>query len=329
MENKLLITSSPHIKSTRTVQGIMLDVVIALIPAAIAGVVLFGFRSLLVILASVASAVASEAVYQIAVKREVTINDFSAVITGLLLALTLPPNVPVWIPVIGSAFAIVIVKQVFGGLGANFVNPALAARAFLLAAWPLHMTQDWLNPRAYDAVTSATPLVAFNSTGQTALTFKQLFLGQRLGSLGETCILALLIGGLYLIVRDVIDYRIPLGYLGTLAIGTWVFGKPGAFFQGDGLSAMLLGGAFIGSFFMATDYVTSPVTPRGRLYMGIGAGIITLIIRLWGGYPEGVTYAILFMNLVTPLIDRYVVPRYYGYGHDEMARKKAAGGETR
>jgi electron transport complex protein RnfD len=329
MEDKLLITPSPHITSTKTVRGIMLDVVISLIPASIAGVFLFGLRALWVILASVVSAVASEAIYQKAVKREITVKDFSAVITGLLLALTLPPNVPIWIPIIGSAFAVVVTKQIFGGLGTNFVNPALAARALLLAAWPLHMTRDWVNPMTYDAVTTATPLVAFKGAGQTALAIKDMLLGQRIGSLGETSILALLLGGLYLIARDVIDYRIPAGYLGTLALGTWIFGKPGAFFQGDGLSAILLGGAFLGSFFMATDYVTSPVTPRGRLYMGIGAGLITLVIRLWGGYPEGVTYAILFMNLVTPLIDRYVVPRYYGYSHDAMARRSAAGGESK
>jgi electron transport complex protein RnfD len=328
MEDKLLITPSPHITSTKTVQGIMLDVVIALIPASIAGIVLFGFRPLWVILASVVSAVASEAIYQKAVKKEATINDFSAVITGLLLALTLPPNVPVWMPVIGSAFAIVVTKQIFGGLGTNFVNPALAARAFLLAAWPLHMTRDWVNPMTYDAVTGATPLVALNGTGQTVLTLKEMLFGLRIGSLGETSILALFAGGLYLIVRGVIDYRIPAGYLGALALGTWIFGKPGAFFQGDGLSAIFLGGAFLGSFFMATDYVTSPVTSRGRLYMGIGAGLITLLIRLWGGYPEGVTYAILLMNLIAPLIDRYVVPRYYGYSHDALARK-AAGGESK
>lgn len=321
MGDRLLVTPPPHVKSAKTVQGIMLDVVIALCPAAIAGIVLFGFRAALIILASVVSAVASEAIYQRAVKKQVTINDFSAVITGLLLALTLPPNVPVWIPVIGAAFAIVVVKQLFGGLGNNFLNPALAARAFLLAAWPLHMTQDWVNPMSYDAATSATPLAGFNATGQTALTFKEMLLGQRLGSIGETCILALLLGGIYLLARDVIDYRTPLGYLGTLAVGTWIFGKPGELFQSNPLSAIFLGGAFIGAFFMATDYVTSPVTPRGRLYMGIGCGLITLVIRLWGGYPEGVTYAILFMNLVTPLIDKYVVPRYYGSGHDKMARK--------
>ncbi len=328
MEDKLLITSSPHVRDPRTVRGLMLDVVISLVPAVIAGAVLFGLRSLLVILTSIVSAVVSEMIYQKMVKRSVTITDYSAVITGLLLALTLPPNVPVWIPIIGSVFAIIIVKQLFGGLGTNFVNPALAARAFLLAAWPLHMTQDWVTPMTYDAVTSATPLLAFNGTGQADLTLGKLLLGQRLGSLGETSIVALLLGGIYLVIRDVIDFRIPIGYLGSLAIGTWIFGAPGTFFQGDPLGAICLGGAFLGAFFMATDYVTSPVTSRGRLYMGIGAGIITLVIRLWGGYPEGVTYAILFMNLVTPLIDRYVVPRYYGYEHDVRARKKAVGGET-
>ncbi len=331
MEDKLLITSSPHIKHPRTVQGIMRDVVISLIPAAIAGIVLFGLKSLWIILVSVVSAAASEAFYEKAVKRDITVKDYSAVITGLLVALTLPPNVPLWMPVIGSVFAVVVAKQVFGGLGCNFVNPALAARAFLLAAWPLHMTRDWLNPMTHDAVTSATPLLAFNGAGNTALTIKEMLFGLRLGSLGETSILALLLGGFYLIVRDVIDFRLPLSYLGTLALGTWVFGQPGELFKGDPLSAMFLGGAFLGAFFMATDYVTSPVTRRGRLYMGIGAGVVTLLIRLWGGYPEGVTYAILLMNLVTPLIDKYVIPRYYGYGHDRMAAKRTAraGGETR
>ncbi|HHW18813.1 MAG TPA: RnfABCDGE type electron transport complex subunit D [Firmicutes bacterium] len=327
MEEKLVISSSPHIKDPKTVRGIMLDVIIALIPACLASLILFGWKALLIIVASVASAVASEALYEKAVKREVTVGDLSAVITGILLAMTLPPNVPLWIPVIGSAFAIVIAKQIFGGLGCNFVNPALAGRAFLLAAWPMHMTRDWLNPLTYDAVTSATPLAVLKGTGQGTLPgIKDFLLGVRLGSLGETSVLALLLGGIYLIVRGVIDYRIPLGFLGTLFVGTLVFGKPGAFFQGDGLSAILAGGAFLGAFFMATDYVTSPVTARGRLYMGIGAGFITLLIRLWGGYPEGVTYGILLMNLVTPLIDRFVVPRYYGYADDRAAKEAAAGG---
>ena len=328
MEDKLLITPAPHITSKNTVRGQMLDVVIALVPASIAAVVIFGVRSLWVILASLVSAVAAEAIYQKLLKKPLTINDMSATVTGLLLALTLPPGVPIWVPIIGSAFAIVIAKQIFGGLGTNFINPALAGRAFVLAAWPLHMTHDWVTPLGYDALTGATPLVAFNSTGRTGLTLKELFLGLRAGSLGETCVIALLAGGVYLIVRDVIDWRIPVGYLGTLALGTWIFGSPNGLFQGDWISAIFLGGAVLGSFFMATDYVTSPVTRRGRLFMGIGAGIVTLLIRLWGSYPEGVTYAILFMNLVTPLIDKYVVPKYYGYAHDVQARR-AAGGATK
>jgi len=327
MKEKLMISSSPHIRGPRTVRDLMQDVVMALVPASVAAVVLFGIKAFLVLLISVAAAVAAEALYERAVKRDVTVGDFSAVITGILLAFTLPPNVPLWIPIIGSVFAIVVVKQLFGGLGCNFVNPALAARAFLLAAWPMHVTRDWLNPLTYDAATSATPLAILKGTGQgTMPSLTDLFLGVRLGCLGETCVLALFLGGIYLIARGVIDYRIPLGFLGTLFLGTWIFGKPGTLFQGDGITAILSGGAILGAFYMATDYVTSPVTPRGRLYMGIGAGFVTLLIRLWGGYPEGVTYGILFMNLLTPLIDRFVVPKYYGYMHDVAAKKTAAGG---
>lgn len=325
MGQKLAITSSPHLTGPKTVRNLMLDVVLALVPASIAAVVLFGMRALLVIVASVGTAVVSEFLYQKAVKRDVTVGDYSAVITGLLVALTLPPGVPLYVPVVGSAFAIVIAKQIFGGLGTNFVNPALAGRAFVMAAWPLQMQRSWIEPLAYDATSAATPLVAFKVGGETpAIT--DLLIGSRLGSLGETCIAALLLGAAYLLARGVIDWTIPAGYLGTLALGTWIFGKSGAYFQGDPLTAVLLGGAVLGAFFMATDYVTSPVTPKGRLYMGIGAGFITLLIRLWGGYPEGVTYGILFMNLVTPLIDRFVVPRYYGYMHDAALRRKANAG---
>jgi electron transport complex protein RnfD len=304
----------------------MLDVILSLVPASIAAVWLFGFRSLLVILVSVATAVASEAIYEKAVKRDVTVNDLSAVITGLLLALTLPPGVRLYVPVVGSAFAIVIVKQVFGGLGTNFVNPALAGRAFLMAAWPLQMTTRWIAPFTYDAVSGPTPLGVLRTGASEVPGISDLLIGNRLGSLGESCVVALLLGAAYLTARGVIDWRLPAGYLATLALGTWVFGKPGAYFQGDGVTAVLLGGAILGAFFMATDYVTSPVTSRGRLYMGIGAGLITVLIRFWGTYPEGVTYAILFMNLTTPLIDRFVVPRYYGYMHDVALRRKAKTG---
>jgi len=305
----------------------MRDVVLALVPASIAAVWLFGLRALLVIVASVASAVISEWVYEKAVKRDVTVGDLSAVITGLLLALTLPPGVPLYVPVVGSAFAIIIAKQVFGGLGTNFVNPALAGRAFLLAAWPAHVLKDWVTPLSYDATTSATPLAVSKGIGAGQIPgITDLLIGNRLGSLGETCILALLLGAAYLLFKGVIDWTIPAGFLGTLAVGTWIFGKSGAYFQGDPVTALMLGGAVIGAFFMATDYITSPVTKKGRLYMGIGAGFITLLIRLWGGYPEGVTYAILLMNVVTPLIDRFVVPRYYGYMHDAALRSKANAG---
>ena len=327
MGQKLAITSSPHLRAPKTVRGLMLDVILALVPASIAAVWLFGLRSLMVIVASVASAVISEWIFEIAVKRDVTVGDLSAVITGLLLALTLPPGVPLYVPVVGSAFAIVIAKQIFGGLGTNFVNPALAGRAFLLAAWPAHVLKDWVTPLSYDATSAATPLAISRGLGAGQVPgIMDLLVGNRLGSIGETCILALLLGAAYLLVKGVIDPTIPAGFLGTLAIGTWIFGKSGAYFQGDPVSALLLGGAVLGAFFMATDYVTSPVTAKGRLYMGIGAGFITLLIRLWGGYPEGVTYAILLMNLMTPLIDRFVVPRYYGYKHDAALRSKANAG---
>ncbi|HHY44342.1 MAG TPA: RnfABCDGE type electron transport complex subunit D [Firmicutes bacterium] len=328
MADKLLITSSPHIRAAKTVRSIMLDVVIALVPASVAAVVFFGVKAFGVLAASTISAVLAEYLYEKAVKRPVTVGDLSAVVTGLLLGLTLPPAVPLYVPVVGSAFAIVVAKQVFGGLGTNFVNPALAGRAFVLAAWPLHVTSAWLNPLTMDAATGATPLHAFKG-GQAAGSLVDLLIGNRLGSLGETSAIAILLGGAYLLMRGVIDYRIPVAYLGTLGLGVFIFGKPGALFQGDPLRGILLGGAMLGAFFMATDYVTSPVTPKGRTYMGIGAGLITLLIRYWGDYPEGVTYAILLMNLATPLIDKFVVPRYYGYAHDVAARRKAnrAGGE--
>ncbi len=318
MEEKLLVTPSPHIKSPTTVKRIMFGVIAALLPASAAGVYWFGSNALLLILVSVAFAVASEAVWQRANKQEITIGDLSAVVTGLLLAMTLPPGVPLYVPAIGSVFAIVIGKQIFGGLGVNFVNPALAGRAFVLAAWPSAMTSAWVNPATRDAISSATPL-----GGGAVPGLVDLLIGKRLGSLGETCVIALLLGGAFLLATDIIDGWIPLGFLGTLFVGTWVFGSPLGYLKGDGLQGLLLGGAILGAFFMATDYVTSPVTPKGRLIMGIGCGFMTLLIRIWGGYPEGVTYAILFMNLITPLIDKFVVPKYYGYAHDLAARKSA------
>ncbi len=326
MGEKLVIAPSPHVKNPKTVKGIMLDVIIALMPACAVAVVHFGLRAFLILVVSTAAAVLAETLYQKATKRPVTVGDYSAVITGLLLAMTLPPGVPLYVPVIGSVFGIIIAKQIFGGLGCNFVNPALAGRAFLLAAYPMHLTQDWLAPAYSDAVSGATPLTVFKGTGAGKVPgIVDLLVGNRAGSLGETCILALLLGGLFLVWRKVIDLRIPLGFLAPIFLGTMIFGKSGELFKGDGVTALLLGGAVLGAFFMATDYVTSPVTAKGRLYMGIGAGFITLLIRLWGGYPEGVTYGILFMNLLTPLIDKFVVPKYYGYAHDVAGRRGIAG----
>ena len=210
---------------------------ISLVPASLAAVILYGLNALVVLAASVASAVALEALYQKAVKRDVTVNDGTAVITGALLALTLPPGVPLYVPIVGSAFAIIIAKQIFGGLGTNFVNPALAGRAFVLAAWPMQVTRAWIEPLAYDATSAATPLAVLKTGTQgTMPSMVDLLLGKRLGSMGETCIIALLIGAAYLIARDVIDWRLPAGFLGTVSLGTFNLGKPGALFQGDGIT---------------------------------------------------------------------------------------------
>lgn len=325
MGDRLVITPSPHIKSPRTTQKIMLSVIIALLPACVGAVVLFGTNALMILVTSVVSAVASEALWQRATKQEITIGDYSAVITGMILAMTLPPGVPLYVPAVGAAFAIVIAKQIFGGLGCNFVNPALAGRAFVLAAWPMSVSGAWLNPLTHDAVSSPTPMAVLKGGGTDIPGVWDLLIGNRTGSLGETSIILLLFGGGLLLIGKVIDWRTPVGFLGTLYIGTWIFGKPGALFQGDGLHAILLGGAVLSAFFIASDYVTTPVTPRGRLIFGIGAGFVTLLIRLWGDYPEGVTYGILFMNLLTPIIDKFVVPKHYGYEHEARARKAAEG----
>ena len=304
---RVIVSSSPHLRSPATVPVLMRDVVVALVPAALAGIVFFGYNALLLTAASVLAAVAAEAAYQKAAGKEVSVGDWSAVITGMLVAFNVPPSAPLWLPVIGSAFAIVVVKQLFGGIGNNFVNPALAARAFLVASWPAHMTR-WTSP--FDAVSTATPLVTMGS-GQAPV-YVDMFLGNIAGCVGETSALALLIGAGYLLARRVIDWRIPGAYLGTVAVLSWILG-PRGMFTGDPLAHLLAGGLLLGAFFMATDYVTSPVTKKGRLYMGIGCGILTVLIRLYGGFPEGVSYSILLMNLATPLIDKFTGPRVFGH----------------
>lgn len=268
----------------------------ALAPAATLAIFFFGIRALWVMLVAVGVSVGAEALIQKLTGRSITIRDYSAAVTGLLLAFNVSPSLPLWIVAAGAIVAIVIGKHVFGGLGHNPFNPALVGRAVLLASWPAQMTA-WVAPFTF--LTTATPLAG----AKTA--YSSMFLGAIPGSLGETSALALLVGGFYLLWRGIIDWRIPTGFVGTVAVFTFIFG-------GDPLFHVLAGGLLLGAFFMATDMVTSPVTKRGRLIMGVGCGLITSIIRLWGGYPEGVTYSILIMNALTPLIDRYTQPVKFG-----------------
>lgn len=307
MQQELILSGSPHIKSGQSTSRIMLDVIIALIPACIAAVYFFGVGCIATMALCIASAVGCEAAIQYFTKRAVTISDLSAVVTGLLLALNLPPNVPWYLPVCGSAFAIIIVKQCFGGLGHNFMNPALAARCFLLISWPVAMTTFVAPFAGVDAVASATPLGVLHEGGTAIPPIMDMFMGEIGGSMGETSALALLIGGVYLLVRRVISLRIPLAYMGTVALITLLTGKPEMI-----LFELFAGGLMLGAFFMATDYVSSPSSPKAQIVFGIGCGIITMIVRLWGGYPEGVSFSILFMNLLTPLLDKVLKPKVFG-----------------
>ncbi|WP_058485506.1 RnfABCDGE type electron transport complex subunit D [Defluviitalea phaphyphila] len=299
------VSSSPHIHSKESIQSIMRDVFIALLPAALAGIWFFKFQALIVIILSITSCVGAEALWQKLTKQKITINDFSAAVTGLLLAMNLPPSVPFWIPIVGGAFAIIIAKQVFGGLGQNFINPALAARAFLLASWPVEMT-TW----TIDGVSGATPLGILKEGGNLP-SFIDLIIGNIGGCIGETSAIALLIGAAYLLYKRVISIRIPATFIGTVFMLTFILGRNGMF-DPNALYEVFAGGLILGAFFMATDYSSSPVTPVGQYIMGLGCGIITTVIRLYGGYPEGVSYSILIMNLAVPLIDRYTRPRIFG-----------------
>lgn len=312
---KFKVSSSPHVRQKQNVNRIMVDVCIALMPATLYGIYIFGLQAFLVMLASVSSAVFFEAIIEMIFKKPVTIFDGSAAVTGLLIGMCCPPEVPVWLPIAGSFFAIAVVKLPFGGLGCNFLNPALAARAFLLASWPQLMT-TWQFPASAEAVTSATATT--QATALEALEYgtppgyMDMLLGNMGGCIGEVCKVGILLGAAYLIIKQVIDLYTPVGYLGSLFIMTWAFGGADGLFTGDGLYAILAGGVMMGAFFMCSDYATSPVTKKGQCIMGIGAGIITFLIRAYGNYPEGVTYAILFMNVCTPLIDKFVRPRLFG-----------------
>ncbi len=308
MENRLFVSSSPHLRDNASTRRIMLDVIIALIPASVAGVWFYGLRALLVILVTVAAAVASEYLMRLGLKREQTISDLSAVVTGLLLALNLPPTIPFWIAIVGSVIAVALIKQLFGGLGQNFMNPALGARVMLVVAWAGRMT-TWIDP-VTDAVTSATPLGMLKEGGAKAL-YLDMFWGNIAGCIGETSAFAILIGFAYLLIRKVISWRIPVIYTGTVALLTWVLG-PNGIFTGDPLYHVLGGGLLLGAVFMATDYVTNPITRKGIIIYAIGCGVLTTLFRLYGNMPEGVSFAIILMNIITPLIDRFTVPVSFG-----------------
>ncbi len=311
MKERLIVSASPHLHKGESVSRIMWMVAISLLPAGIAGVIIFGLSALSVIILAVVSALVTEWILQISTKRKITIFDGSAVITGLLLAYNLPPKVPFWLPIIGAFFSIAIGKQIFGGLGQNIFNPALVGRVFLMASWPKYMT-SFTVPLSYDATTQATPLMLLKE-GKFAehISYGNLFLGLRGGCIGEVCILALILGAAFLFWKKYISWHIPITYIVTVGIFTYLFG-PSGFLSGDWLFHILSGGLILGAFFMATDYVTSPLTRKGQIVFGIGCGILTAIIRLWGGYPEGVSYAILIMNAATPLVDRYTKNRIYG-----------------
>jgi electron transport complex protein RnfD len=277
----------------------------------LAGIFIFGLGALWIMALAVAASVITEFALQAVTRRKITVLDGSAVLTGLLLAYNLPADVPFWLPIAGAAFSIAIGKQVFGGLGQNIFNPALVGRVFLMASWPKYMT-TFVKPMSYDAVTSATPLAALTEGKVLGnISYLDLFLGNRPGCIGEVCILALLIGAAFLLLRKYISWHIPFSYIFTTGLLSYIFGAK-TLFGGDWLSHILSGGLILGAFFMATDYVTSPLTYKGQFVFGIGCGIITVVIRLWGGYPEGVSYAILIMNAATPMIDRYTRPRIYG-----------------
>ena len=320
---KLIATSNPHIRGSETTRSIMLDVIIAMLPALAFAIFNFGLRALTLTAVSVVGCIFWEWLYRKLMKKPQSIGDLSCVVTGMLLAFVCPVHMPYWMILIGDFFAIIVVKQLFGGIGKNFLNPALAGRAVLLASYAGTMT-SWVDPAAgkapiigsvADVVTTATPLAVMKTGDFAALTdtynVGNMFIGQIPGSLGEVSALALLIGGAYLIWRKVINWQTPVSYIATVAVLTFLFPK-----QGSGLEWMLYsvfgGGLFLGAFFMATDYATSPVTKKGQLIFGIGCGLFTVLIRYFGSYNEGVCYSIMVMNLLVALIDKYTKPTRFG-----------------
>lgn len=336
-ENKLLtVSASPHRRTEDTTGGIMIDVVIALMPALVLSVVLFGLRSLLITAVSVMACVVLEYICRKVMKRNNTLGDFSAVVTGILLAFNLPSTMPLWMVVIGDAVAIVVVKQFFGGIGQNFVNPALVGRIVLMTSFPTYINNfaepfAWRQPEV-DAITSATPLAQFagnysqqgiitamNSSQMPTLT--EMFFGIYGGCLGETCAAALILGGVYLCIRKVISPRIPLYYLGTVALIMLIAGRGNLQFV---LYQLLSGGLMLGAIFMATDYTTSPIKTKGKIIFAVGCGIITSLIRIYGSLPEGVSFSIILMNILVPHIETVTTPRPFGAVREKKVKEEAA-----
>ncbi len=315
MNEKLIVSTSPHIQTSYGTRKLMGNVLVALLPAVVAATWIFGIRALILIAVSVCSAMLFEHLWCMVTKKPTTIFDLSAAITGVLLALTLPVGVPIYIPIVGAFFAIIIAKCLFGGLGNNFINPALAGRAFLLASYSLPMT-TWAKPFYYqigavDAVTGATPLKLLKAGEALDVSYLDMFLGNMGGSMGEVCALALILGFIYLLARKIIQPQITLSYVATVALLGWFFGYNGIM-TGDPLTSILTGGVLLGGIFMLTDYTTSPTTRLGNVIAGIIAGCLTIFIRVKGGYPEGVCYSILLVNILAPQIDKLIVPKKYG-----------------
>ena len=326
MNGLLHVSSSPHARSKVTTDKIMFAVLLALAPAACVGVWNFGLRALLLIAISMAVCLLTEYLYEKGMKKPVTIADGSALVTGLLLAMNMPVQAPLWMPVIGGVFAILVVKQLFGGLGQNFMNPALAARCFLLIAYTGPMTNFVTSNGFLDAYSGATPLALLKpgaeSTGVVSLA--KMFIGTTGGVIGETSAICLLLGGIYLLARKVINWRIPVIYVGVFAALIFLFAPGHHFDVIYMLEEVCGGGLLLGAIFMATDYVTSPITPNGKIVFGCCLGLLTFIFRMYGGSAEGVSYAIIFCNLLVPLIERVTVPKSFGKKKPEKKAKEAA-----
>lgn len=307
MSKLLNVSSSPHVRNGVSTKNLMYDVAIAMLPATIWGVMQFGIYSLVVVAATVLSCVLSEYAFETLMHKPVTISDGSAVVTGMLLGLNMPPTIPLWMPVLGGVFAIIVVKQLYGGLGQNWMNPALAARCFLLISFAGSMTR-FTDP-VTDAIAGATPLATIKAGGTYDVA--SMFIGKIPGTIGEVSVIALLIGAFYLLYKKVITIRIPGTYILTFAIFAFIFGQHNLSYV---LAEVCGGGLIFGAFFMATDYVTSPITPRGQIVFGVCLGILTGLFRLFGGSAEGVSYAIIFCNMLVPLIEKYTLPTAFGKG---------------